>query len=74
MVLLRELDIDFDLVANVLADELLLKCVDECVRSDGEIGILCLAAVECLAINEALVVDPYDIAVSYRSVFNGYGT
>ena len=31
MVLLRELDIYFDLVANVLADELLLECVDECV-------------------------------------------
>jgi len=69
MVLFRELDVDVALLADLCADELILEARDEAVGADLQRVILALAAVECLAVNEALEVERREVAVFYLSAF-----
>ena len=50
MVLSRECYVYFALFAGLLADELLLKVVDECMGTDRKRIVLSLAALESLSV------------------------
>ena len=71
MVLLREGYVNLALFADVLANQLLLKCINKGMGANGQWVISCLAAVKCLAVNKSLEVDDCLVAVSNRSVLNG---
>ena len=56
MILSWESNVNFTLFANVLADQLLLKSIDEGVGTDGQRIVLALTALEGLAINKSITV------------------
>ena len=70
MVLSRECYVYFALFAGLLADELLLKVVDECMGTDRKRIVLSLAALESLSVYGTIEVDRYLIAILNASVFN----
>ena len=63
LVLLRELDVDVEVLASGVANDLLLEAGDEGAAAQHQRVVLSLAAVESLAINEALEVDINGVAV-----------
>ena len=71
LVILREGDADFKLLADAVADELILKARDELTAADGQREALALAAVKCNAVNKALKVHIDLIPVLYRTVIHG---
>ena len=73
-VLGRESNVYVELVAGLVADDLLLEARDKLTRTEGKLIILALAAVECDAVNEALKVDNCDIVLLGLSVVNGNDT
>ena len=71
LILLGELDVDIELVAGVVADDLLLKAGDEVAGAELEVIFLRLAALERLAVAEALEVDDNGVAVLCGTILNG---
>ena len=69
MIVLRELDVDFLLLADLSADELLLEARDEAAGTDLQRIVLALAALESLAIDKALEVERREVAISYGRAF-----
>ena len=63
LVLLGELDVDVELLAGLVADDLLLKAGDEGAGAQHQRVVLSLAALESNAVNEALEVDVNGVAV-----------
>ena len=70
MILSWESNVNFTLFANVLADQLLLKSIDEGVGTDGQRIVLALTALEGLAINKSLEINNSLITISNWSVLN----
>ena len=67
LVILREGDVYFELVAGIMAHDLLLKAGDKLSAAQGQAVIFALAAIQ-----EALEVDYGDIIVLSRPVLHGY--
>ena len=63
LVLLGELDVDVELLAGLVADDLLLEAGDEGAGAQHQRVVLGLAALESDAINEALEVDVNGVTV-----------
>ena len=63
LVLLGELDVDVELLAGLVADDLLLKAGDEGAGAQHQRVVLGLAALESDAVHEALEVDVNGVAV-----------
>ena len=63
LVLLGEGDVDVELLASSVADDLVLEAGDEAAAAQGQAVVLSLAALECDAIHKALEVDVHDVAV-----------
>ena len=72
LIFLGELDVDGELVASVVTDDLLLKAGDEVAGTELEVIFLSLAALKSLAVAEALEVDDDGVAVLSGTVL--YGT
>ena len=53
VVIFGEGDVDVELIADVVADDLLLKAGDELAGADGQAEVLALAAVKRHAVQEA---------------------
>ena len=70
MVLFGEGYVYFALLADVPANQLLLECIDERVAADGQVVILCLAAVKWLAVNKSFKINDSLVTVGNRSVLN----
>ena len=68
MILGREGYIDLACLADVLANQLLLKSLDEGVGTDGQRIIKSLATFKGLAVNIALEIDGGLVAVLYRTI------
>ena len=62
-VFLGELDIDVELFASGMANNLILETGDEGAGAQNQRVMLCLAALKSLAINKALKVDINGITV-----------
>ena len=63
MIILGEGDVDVLLVAGLHADDLLFKAGNEAVRAQLQAVVLALAALERLAVQEALEVDDGGVAL-----------
>ena len=63
LILGGEGDVDVELFASRVADDLILEAGDEGAAAQGQAVVLSLAALECNAIDEALEVDINDVAV-----------
>ena len=63
LVLLGELDVDVELLAGLVANDLLLEAGDEGAGAQHQRVVLSLAALESDAVNEALEVDVNGVAV-----------
>ena len=63
LVLLGELDVDVELLAGLVADDLLLEAGDEGAGAQHQRVVLSLAALESNTVNEALKVDVNGVAV-----------
>ena len=63
LVFLGELDVDVELVASLVADNLLLEAGDEGAAAQDQSVVLSLAALESLAVDKALEVDGGGVAV-----------
>ena len=63
LVLLGELDVDVELLAGLVADDLLLETGDEGAGAQHQRVVLGLAALESDAVNEALEVNVNGVAV-----------
>ena len=70
VVLSREGDVHVELVADVLADDLLLEARDELTGTESEVVLLSLAAFERFVVDITVEVDDDDIAVLSRAVGN----
>ena len=70
MVLSRECYVYFALFAGLLADELLLKVVDECMGTDRKRIILSLSALKSLSVYGTVEIDRYLISILDTSVLN----
>ena len=57
LIIFRESNINFYIIAGRLANELIFESIDEAVRTENEVIVLTLAAFECLIINESFEVD-----------------
>ena len=66
----REGDVYVELVADVLADDLLLEARDELTGTESEVVLLSLAAFERFVVDITVEVDDDDIAVLSRAVGN----
>ena len=71
LIVLRECNVYVELVADVLANNLILKSGDKGTGTELQRELLTLAALESNAIKEALEVDYSGIAVLCSSVLNG---
>ena len=71
LIILGECYVDGELLIGVLANDLLLKAGDKLTGADLKLEAVFLAAIECLAVHEALKVDNNGIAVLNCSVLNG---
>ena len=63
LVLVGEGDLDVDLVARGGADQLVLEVVDQLARAERQQVVVGLAALEGLAVDEALEVDQHRVAL-----------
>ena len=63
LILGGEGDVDVELFASRVADDLILEAGDEGAAAQGQAVVLSLAALECNAIDEAFEVDINDVAV-----------
>jgi len=70
MILLRESNVYFLLLTDLCADQLILKSRDEAAGTDRQGVILCLAALECLAVYKAFEIKLDDITLLYCSVIH----
>ena len=70
MVLSRECYVYFALFAGLLADELLLKVVDECMGTDRKRIVLSLATLKSLSVYGTVEIDRYLISILDTSVLN----
>ena len=63
LVVVREGDLDLDLVAGVGAGQLILEVVDQLARTERQQVVVGLAALKGLAVDEALEVDQHRVAL-----------
>ena len=71
MVVLREGDVHFKGVAGLVADDLLLKALDEVAGAEDQRIVLALSAFKRHAVHAAVEVDLHSVAVLGSSVFHG---
>ena len=69
-IFLREGNVDFKLLARIVADHLLLKARDELVGAERQVVILALAALEGDAVDKALEIDHSHIAVLCSTILH----
>ena len=68
VVFLGEFNVDVELVARLMADDLLLKAGDEGAAAERQRVVLRLAALERGAVDKALKVDVGNVAVLGRAI------
>ncbi len=74
MIILRECDVDLELVTDAVPDYLILKSGDKGVRAECERTVLGLSALKGCAVAESLEVNIYGVAALGRAVGNAYFT
>ena len=72
MIVFRESNVYIKLIPYIVANNLVLKCVNKCVRANSKVIAVALAALKVISVNCSVVADIYNVTLFNSPVLNGY--